>query len=233
MLLARLKQKDEEWRRARLELSKGWKEVMEKNYAKSLDHRSFYFKQADRKATAPKALIAEMRAKVTALEAAVREAFSAQAEGDAVRSSCSCSTTDAERPRPPPAAAAAAAAQPRTYAPSHAHSQEVERTRAGAAASTASAAAAARADGAPAATATADAAADTQPSNPFAMDVEDAAPSATPDSAAAAAAAPREPITGVRGGAVAGERIVTPSALPPALSARIRALTPVMHFVYR
>ena len=45
VVLARLKQKDEEWRRARHELNKAWKDVMEKNYSKSLDHRSFYFKQ--------------------------------------------------------------------------------------------------------------------------------------------------------------------------------------------
>jgi paired amphipathic helix protein Sin3a len=43
-------QKDEEWKRARADLNKGWKDVMEKNYHKALDHRSFYFKQHDKKA---------------------------------------------------------------------------------------------------------------------------------------------------------------------------------------
>lgn len=44
IILKRLKEKDEEWRRARVELNKTWKEIQEKNYTKSLDHRSFYFK---------------------------------------------------------------------------------------------------------------------------------------------------------------------------------------------
>lgn len=83
IILARLKQKDEEWRRVRIELSKGWKEVMEKNYYRSLDHRSFYFKQADRKAITSKALVGEMRAKVEALEAAIREYIAAAAEAAA------------------------------------------------------------------------------------------------------------------------------------------------------
>jgi hypothetical protein len=83
IVLGRLKQKDDEWRRVRLQLSKGWKEVMEKNYYRSLDHRSFYFKQADRKAITSKALLAEMRGKVEALEGAVREYIAAAGEAAA------------------------------------------------------------------------------------------------------------------------------------------------------
>ena len=48
-VIKRLQQKDEEWRAQRATLNKGWKEVYEKNYTKSLDHRSFYFKQQDKK----------------------------------------------------------------------------------------------------------------------------------------------------------------------------------------
>ena len=48
-LIKRLTQKDEEWRALRTQLLKGWKETYEKNYTKSLDHRSFYFKQGDKK----------------------------------------------------------------------------------------------------------------------------------------------------------------------------------------
>jgi hypothetical protein len=44
VLLARLHEKDREWKRARRELNETWKAAMEKNYQKSLDHRSFYFK---------------------------------------------------------------------------------------------------------------------------------------------------------------------------------------------
>ena len=34
----------------RQELNKQWKEVVERNYEKSFDHRSFYFRQQDKRA---------------------------------------------------------------------------------------------------------------------------------------------------------------------------------------
>ncbi|OQR83049.1 paired amphipathic helix protein Sin3 [Achlya hypogyna] len=61
VILKRLQQKDEEWRRARQDLNKQWKDVNEKNYHKSLDHSSFYFKQKDKKATSAKALLAHAK----------------------------------------------------------------------------------------------------------------------------------------------------------------------------
>jgi len=42
---------------------------MENNYHKSLDHRSFYFKQRDKKATMAKALVAEVRTEVERADA--------------------------------------------------------------------------------------------------------------------------------------------------------------------
>eukprot|EP00871_Galdieria_phlegrea_P002793 jgi/Galph1/3514/GphlegSOOS_G2171.1 len=60
IVLSRLKQKDVEWRRTRVEMNKMWRETVEKNYYKSLDHRSFYFKQTDRKALNSKSLIAQV-----------------------------------------------------------------------------------------------------------------------------------------------------------------------------
>lgn len=62
-MLSRLKQKDLEWRKARKDLDKTWKEVLEKNYHKSLDHRSFYFKQQDKKLLSAKGLVADMKAR--------------------------------------------------------------------------------------------------------------------------------------------------------------------------
>jgi histone deacetylase complex regulatory component SIN3 len=53
---------------------------MEKNYYKSLDHRSFYFKQHDKKHLAPKHLLSEMREKVDALESAVKEFLATRQE---------------------------------------------------------------------------------------------------------------------------------------------------------
>ena len=38
-----------------------WAEVYVKNYHKSLDHRSFYFKQMDKKSTNIKGMLAEIR----------------------------------------------------------------------------------------------------------------------------------------------------------------------------
>jgi paired amphipathic helix protein Sin3a len=61
VILRRLKQKDQEWRKARLEWNKTWREVNEKNYHKSLDHQSFYFKQLEKKNLSPKVLIAEIK----------------------------------------------------------------------------------------------------------------------------------------------------------------------------
>lgn len=60
VLLKRLRQKDTEWRKARLELNKHWKEVVEKNHFKSFDHRSFYFRQQDRKFLNFKQLVGEV-----------------------------------------------------------------------------------------------------------------------------------------------------------------------------
>jgi paired amphipathic helix protein Sin3a len=64
VILKRLKQKDEEWRKARQDLNKQWKEVNEKNYHKSLDHSSFYFKQKDKKQTSMKVLVQEAKKKL-------------------------------------------------------------------------------------------------------------------------------------------------------------------------
>ena len=49
VILTRLKQKQEEWSRCQSDFNKIWAEIYAKNYHKSLDHRSFYFKQQDTK----------------------------------------------------------------------------------------------------------------------------------------------------------------------------------------
>lgn len=48
-MLRRLHQKDKEWRNLRLSMRNQWRKICEANYFKSLDHRSFYFKQEDKK----------------------------------------------------------------------------------------------------------------------------------------------------------------------------------------
>ncbi|CAK9187194.1 unnamed protein product, partial [Ilex paraguariensis] len=54
VILTRLKQKQEEWARCRSDFNKVWAEIYAKNYHKSLDHRSFYFKQQDTKSLSTK-----------------------------------------------------------------------------------------------------------------------------------------------------------------------------------
>ena len=49
VVLARLKAKDEEWRRIQREWNKTWREVDAKNFYKSLDHQGNQFKQNDKK----------------------------------------------------------------------------------------------------------------------------------------------------------------------------------------
>ncbi|XP_020097203.1 paired amphipathic helix protein Sin3-like 4 [Ananas comosus] len=61
VILTRLKQKQEEWSKCRSDFNKVWAEIYAKNYHKSLDHRSFYFKQQDAKNLSTKALLAEIK----------------------------------------------------------------------------------------------------------------------------------------------------------------------------
>eukprot|EP00026_Physarum_polycephalum_P000301 Phypoly_transcript_00301.p1 GENE.Phypoly_transcript_00301~~Phypoly_transcript_00301.p1 ORF type:complete len:1683 (+),score=475.87 Phypoly_transcript_00301:157-5205(+) len=61
IVLQRLKQKDFEWHKSKQEWDKVWREITAKNYHKSLDHQSFFFKQAEKKALSPKVLLAEIK----------------------------------------------------------------------------------------------------------------------------------------------------------------------------
>ncbi|KAF8323928.1 hypothetical protein DL93DRAFT_2070048 [Clavulina sp. PMI_390] len=63
VVLNRLKQKDDEWRRAQREWNKVWREVDGRNYYKSLDHQGVNFKANDKKAWTPKNLVQEIEAK--------------------------------------------------------------------------------------------------------------------------------------------------------------------------
>ena len=60
VVLKRLKQKDEEWRRAQREWNKVWRELEQKVFFKSLDHLGLTFKQADKKLLTTKQLISEI-----------------------------------------------------------------------------------------------------------------------------------------------------------------------------
>ncbi|KAJ4912071.1 Paired amphipathic helix protein Sin3-like 2 [Raphanus sativus] len=61
VILTRLKQKQDEWTKCRGDFNVVWKDVYAKNHYKSLDHRSFYFKQQDSKKFSAKALVTEIK----------------------------------------------------------------------------------------------------------------------------------------------------------------------------
>ena len=62
VVLQRLKQKEEEWKRAQREWNKVWREVDARNYTKSLDHQGISFKAADKKAITTKAFVNQIEA---------------------------------------------------------------------------------------------------------------------------------------------------------------------------
>ena len=62
VVLHRLKQKEEEWKRAQREWNKIWREVDARNYLKSLDHQAITSKVADKKAITTKALVSQIEA---------------------------------------------------------------------------------------------------------------------------------------------------------------------------
>ncbi|GKB63253.1 paired amphipathic helix protein Sin3-like protein 2 isoform X1 [Tanacetum coccineum] len=61
VILIRMKQKQEEWIKCREDFNKVWADIYAKNHYKSLDHRSFYFKQQDSKDLSTKCLVAEIK----------------------------------------------------------------------------------------------------------------------------------------------------------------------------
>lgn len=62
VVLQRLKQKEEEWKRAQREWNKIWREVDARNYSKSLDHQAIYFKAADKKVMTSKSFVSQIEA---------------------------------------------------------------------------------------------------------------------------------------------------------------------------
>ena len=60
LVLKRLKAKDEEWREAKKNFEKLWREQIEKNYLKSLDYCAVPFKQSDQKQLKTRSLLNEI-----------------------------------------------------------------------------------------------------------------------------------------------------------------------------
>lgn len=63
VVLDRLKQKEEEWKRAQREWNKVWREVEARNFYKSLDHQGANIKANDKKALMSKQLVLEAEAR--------------------------------------------------------------------------------------------------------------------------------------------------------------------------
>ncbi|PFH52285.1 hypothetical protein AMATHDRAFT_74340 [Amanita thiersii Skay4041] len=62
VVLSRLKQKDEEWRRAQREWGRTWREVDTKNFYKSLDHQGISFKANDKKNITARHFVSDIEA---------------------------------------------------------------------------------------------------------------------------------------------------------------------------
>ncbi|KAG2133334.1 hypothetical protein DEU56DRAFT_739119 [Suillus clintonianus] len=62
VVLSRLKDKEEEWKRAQREWNKVWREVDARNASRALDHAGIACKAADKKALSAKALVAQIEA---------------------------------------------------------------------------------------------------------------------------------------------------------------------------
>lgn len=60
IVLRRMKQKDEEWKRAHREWNKVWRDTEQKVFYKSLDHRGLTFKQTDKKYLTTRQLVSEI-----------------------------------------------------------------------------------------------------------------------------------------------------------------------------
>lgn len=64
VVISRIKNKIEIWKKAsKYDSERVWKEIVERNFYKSLDHRSFYFKQNEKKMTNPKSFLSDAKAR--------------------------------------------------------------------------------------------------------------------------------------------------------------------------
>ena len=61
LVVERLSQKDQEWKKVRARLNRRWKELAEHNYYRSLDHRSLTWRATDKRAISTRTLIAEIK----------------------------------------------------------------------------------------------------------------------------------------------------------------------------
>lgn len=82
VILPRLKQKNEEWRRAQREWNRVWREVDARNFYKSLDHQGITFKANDKKYITTKSFVSEIESVKTELR---ERLLSVKAKSKAIR----------------------------------------------------------------------------------------------------------------------------------------------------
>ncbi len=86
VVLARLKQKNEDWRRLQREFGRTWREVEAKNFYKSLDYQGITFKANDKKNTTSKAFVQD----IESIKAAQVKAKGRKAGGSSRPIAASC-----------------------------------------------------------------------------------------------------------------------------------------------
>ncbi|KAJ3417477.1 Transcriptional regulatory protein sin3 [Chytridiales sp. JEL 0842] len=93
VVLKRLKQKDEEWKRSQREWNKVWREIDNANYQKSLDHQGVTFRASDKKSLSLKHMVMEIQNLANQQKQAIKRLL--------INSKASSDTVDvAGRPKP-------------------------------------------------------------------------------------------------------------------------------------
>ena len=69
VVLQRLREKDVQWRKARMEMNKVWRDVGETNYYRGVDHRSVLFKAVDKREMSSKTLLGDVTDPASSLQA--------------------------------------------------------------------------------------------------------------------------------------------------------------------
>lgn len=87
VMLRRMDECDKRWTEDKVEKEKEWKEIQELNYPRSLDHRSFYFRQSEKKQIGIKAMVDAI--KKLAFDRRSKDASTAPYETEAPHIECS------------------------------------------------------------------------------------------------------------------------------------------------
>eukprot|EP00632_Arachnochrysis_sp_CCMP2950_P013965 CAMPEP_0185700544 /NCGR_PEP_ID=MMETSP1164-20130828/7548_1 /TAXON_ID=1104430 /ORGANISM="Chrysoreinhardia sp, Strain CCMP2950" /LENGTH=1111 /DNA_ID=CAMNT_0028367495 /DNA_START=182 /DNA_END=3517 /DNA_ORIENTATION=+ len=99
VVVKRLREKDAEWRRVRQEITVQCKEQLDRNYHRALDHRSFVFKQRDKRLLVARSLLNEITAPATSTASGSRMASQTVAQSRSESSAGIHDTDDSSQHR--------------------------------------------------------------------------------------------------------------------------------------